>query len=86
MDCDVMTSNAPKPSWRKPVGALAIVSMIAGWAVLVSSVMDWLTHLPVWLMLIIYAIAGVIWIIPARHILVWMETGRSPWENKTPRE
>jgi Protein of unknown function (DUF2842) len=65
-----------QPSWRKPVGAIAIVIMIALWAGAVSTAMDYVPDLPLWLTLAIYAVAGIIWIYPARTILVWMETGQ----------
>jgi hypothetical protein len=76
MDSDVMTAHSPQPSWRKPAGAFLIIAMIAGWAVLVSSALDYLPGLPFVIELLIYAIAGIVWIIPARAIVVWMETGR----------
>jgi hypothetical protein len=65
-----------EPSWRKPAGALGIVALIAGWAALVSTAMDYMPEMPVMLTLCIYAVAGIIWIFPAKQILVWMETGR----------
>ncbi len=71
-----MTANAPKPSWRKPAGAFLIIGMIAVWAVLVSSAMDYVPGLPFVIELLIYAVAGIIWIVPARAIVIWMETGR----------
>lgn len=71
-----MTLPTEKPSWRKPAGAFLIITMIAGWAVLVSSAMDLIPDPHFVLELLVYAVAGVIWIIPARAIVIWMETGR----------
>ena len=71
-----MTPTPPQPSWRKPAGAFLIIAMIAVWAVIVSSAMDWFSDVPMVIELLIYAVAGVIWIIPARAIVIWMETGR----------
>jgi hypothetical protein len=71
-----MTPNTPKPSWRKPAGAFLIIGMIAAWAALVSTAMDYAPDIPFVIELLIYAVAGIIWIIPARAIVVWMETGR----------
>ena len=72
-----MTANPPpQPSWRKPAGAFLIIGMIALWAMLVSTLMDYLPGIPMVMELIIYAVAGVVWIIPARVIVIWMETGR----------
>jgi hypothetical protein len=72
-------TNRQKPATatlRKPIGAFLIIAMIAGWAILVSTAMDSFPTMPTWASLAIYAVAGVIWIFPARHILIWMETGR----------
>ena len=50
-----------QPSWRKPVGMLAIVGLITLWAVMVGS----LSLGIIW-----------IWVLPLRRLLAWMETGR----------
>jgi Na+/H+ antiporter NhaB len=71
-----MTNQTPQPSWRKPAGALLIVAMIIGWAAAVSTAMDYMPDMPVILTIAIYAVAGILWIYPARLILVWMETGQ----------
>jgi hypothetical protein len=65
-----------QPSWRKPVGAIAIVVLIATWAAAVSTAMDYMPGLPIAVTLIVYAVAGILWVFPARIILVWMETGQ----------
>ncbi len=75
-------NDQPAANWRKPAGAFLIVAMIAGWAALVSSAMDFFPDLPIWLTLAVYAVAGVIWIFPAKNILIWMETGR--WTSPRP--
>jgi hypothetical protein len=61
------------PSWRKPVGAFAIVVLIIGWSVLVVSLSGLIGQLPVPFQAIVYLVAGVIWIVPLRPLLVWME-------------
>jgi len=33
---------------------------------------DW----PVWVQTIVYLILGVIWLLPLKRFLIWMETGR----------
>ena len=64
------------PSWRKPAGALAILALIAVWAVLVAS----LSHVVgAWgwpLQLLFYVGTGLVWITPLKPLLLWMETGR----------
>ena len=64
------------PTWRKPAGMALILTLIAVWVWLVVTVMGWLGPLPAWASVILYAIAGIIWIAPLGPILQWMETGR----------
>jgi Protein of unknown function (DUF2842) len=65
-----------QPSWRKPAGVGIIMLIIVGWAMLVVSVLDWIGSLPTLLSLAIYAVAGIVWILPLRPVLLWMETGK----------
>lgn len=64
------------PSWRKPAGALAIVAIIIAWCVAVVSLSrivgtwHWAAQLP------FYVVAGIVWIVPLKPLLRWMETGR----------
>ncbi len=71
------------PSWRKPVGMLAILGLITLWAVMVASLSSLIGTLPVALQAIVYVMLGVgwIWILPLRRLLMWMETGR--WRGAT---
>ena len=63
------------PSWRKPVGALAIVALILLWVVLVASFSAEISLLPVWAQLILYVVLGLVWILPLKPLLRWMEIG-----------
>ncbi len=65
-----------KPSWRKPVGMLGILALIATWAFVVASGSVWIGRLPGWLQLPIYVVAGIVWILPLKPALSWMETGK----------
>ena len=66
----------PRPTWRKPVGILALFIILVVYAVaavrLADPVSDWhpLLQLPVWIVL------GTVWLLPLRRFLIWMETGR----------
>ncbi len=68
--------HAMTPSWRKPVGMLAILALIALWCGLIVSfsatigAWHWALQLP------FYVITGIIWITPLKPLLRWMETGR----------
>ena len=69
-------SSPPPPSWRKPAGMLLILAIIAGWAVIVASASSWIATLPRLIQAIVYIVAGLIWILPLKPLLAWMETGR----------
>jgi hypothetical protein len=66
-----------QPSWRKPVGMLAIVALIILWAVMVASLSGLIGTLPVWAQTPLYVVLGIVWIwvLPLRRLLAWMETG-----------
>ena len=63
------------PSWRKPVGMLGILLLIAVWCVAVVSLSGivggwhWLAQL------VFYLFTGLIWIAPLKPMLRWMEVG-----------
>jgi hypothetical protein len=63
------------PSWRKPVGMIAIMAIIAIWALIVVSATAYIQQLHILAQAIIYLVAGIIWIAPLRPLLIWMETG-----------
>ncbi|MEO6091462.1 MAG: DUF2842 domain-containing protein [Novosphingobium sp.] len=72
-----------EPTWRIPVGILALLVGLAAYASAVASfiaplIADWpaLGQMPAYLLL------GVVWLLPLRRFLIWMETGR--WGVKTP--
>jgi uncharacterized membrane protein len=68
-----MVRRVVNPSWRKPAGAIAIVVLIIGWTVLVVSLSGPIGRLPTIVQAIVYLVAGVVWILPLRPLLVWME-------------
>lgn len=63
------------PSWRKPVGMIAILALIGIWTFIVVSASIYIGQLHILLQAVIYLIAGVVWIAPLRPLLIWMETG-----------
>lgn len=65
-----------RPSWRKPVGMLAILAIIALWAGLIASFANEIGQWPRLVQVVFYVVAGIVWIFPVRPMLVWMETGR----------
>jgi hypothetical protein len=65
-----------EPSWRKPAGIFAILALIAIWAALIVSLSNEIARWPVLVQTIFYLIAGIVWILPLKPLLRWMETGR----------
>jgi hypothetical protein len=65
-----------KPSWRKPAGIGLILLLIACWAVLVTTVFEWIEPLPWPVHAVYFIVAGIAWIAPLKPLLRWMETGR----------
>ncbi|MBN2972133.1 DUF2842 domain-containing protein [Roseomonas aeriglobus] len=63
------------PSWRKPAGALGILAWIAFWVVLITSFSHVIGGWPVLVQAVVYLVAGIVWILPLRPVLQWMETG-----------
>ena len=63
------------PSWRKPAGTLAILLLIAVWAVVVVSLSDTIARWHWLLQLAYYVVTGIVWITPMKPLLRWMETG-----------
>ncbi len=65
------------PSWRKPVGVLAIVALIAVWCVLVASLSGIVGGWHWVFQLLFYLVAGIVWITPLKPLLRWMESGNA---------
>lgn len=65
-----------KPSWRKPAGIGLILLLILVWAVIVASVAAHLDGLPWPVHAVYYVVAGIVWILPLKPLLRWMETGK----------
>jgi uncharacterized membrane-anchored protein len=72
---DIMNQPYKPPTWRKPVGMIAILAIIFVWTFIVVSASAFIGQLHMLLQAVIYLIAGVVWIAPLRPLLIWMETG-----------
>jgi uncharacterized protein (DUF983 family) len=66
-----------EPTWRIPIGIIALLIGLAVYGLLVARyvtplIADWhaLIQTP------IYLVLGVIWLMPLKRFLIWMETGR----------
>jgi hypothetical protein len=66
-----------EPTWRIPVGILLICVGIAAYGIAVAR---WLAPLfagwPVLAQMPVYFVLGVVWILPLKRFLAWMELGR----------
>lgn len=65
-----------EPSWRKPAGIFLILLLILVWTVIVATASQWIGRLPILLQTLVYIAAGIVWILPLKPLLAWMETGR----------
>ena len=66
-----------EPTWRIPIGILALLGALALYGIAIAT---WIAPaIEGWnalLQTIVYLILGVIWLLPLRRFLIWMETGR----------
>jgi hypothetical protein len=65
------------PTWRIPVGVLALVAGLLAYAIAVATFLPPL--IAGWhaaLQAPVYLLFGVLWLLPLRRFLIWMETGR----------
>lgn len=68
--------TSAKPSWRKPAGAGLILLLIVVWAMLVVTGADLISGAPWPLRALYFLVAGIVWVLPLKPLLRWMETGR----------
>jgi hypothetical protein len=69
--------NMPvKPSWRKPAGIFLILLLIAVWAWVVVSIADLFPAMPWPVRALYFVTAGIVWILPLKPLLRWIELGR----------
>ena len=66
----------PQPSARKLIGIVLILLIIAVWAALVASLARFVGTWPVLIQAPFYLVMGLIWIIPLKPLVRWIETGR----------
>jgi hypothetical protein len=70
-----MTLQA-RPSWRKLVGIIVILLVIALWALFVASLAPIVGRWPVIVQAAFYLFTGIVWIAPLKPLIGWIETGR----------
>ncbi len=66
-----------EPTWRIPVGLLALVAVLLLFALLVAVfVAPLMTGWPTLAQAPVYLVLGIVWLLPLRRFMIWMETGR----------
>lgn len=65
-----------KPTWRKPAGVLSLVAGLILYAALIVAFSGPIGTLPALAQAPVYLILGILWILPLKPLLRWMETGK----------
>ena len=65
-----------RPSWRKPAGIALILLLIVLWAAFAVSAFDLVRGLPWPVHALYFVVMGIVWVLPLKPLLRWMETGR----------
>ncbi|WP_239805682.1 DUF2842 domain-containing protein [Croceicoccus hydrothermalis] len=71
-----MTDPEWKPTWRKPVGVLALLFGMLIYSGIVVTLVEPISRWPVLAQVPVYLVLGIAWLLPLRRFLIWMETGR----------
>jgi hypothetical protein len=67
-----------EPTWRIPVGLLGLLlGLIAYGLVVARYVPELIGSWPALAQAPVYLVLGLIWLLPLRRFLIWMETGRT---------
>lgn len=66
-----------QPTWRIPVGVLGLLAVLIAYALVIARYAPRLMEgWPTIAQTFVYLVLGVIWLLPLRRFLIWMETGR----------
>ncbi len=66
-----------QPTLRIPLGVLGLLAALLAYGIAVAMIVppligDWATLAQT----VVYVVFGLVWLVPLRRFLVWMETGR----------
>jgi len=64
-----------QPTWRIPAGILLLLAGLIVYALAVMLLSPVIERLPVWAQALVYLVLGLVWLLPLKRFLVWMETG-----------
>jgi hypothetical protein len=65
-----------EPTLRIPLGILGLLVALGLYALIVAWASQWFDGLPALVQGAIYLVLGVVWVLPLKRFLAWMETGR----------
>ena len=66
-----------EPTWRIPVGLIGLLLALLVYGILVARyVPELIGGWNALLQTAIYLVLGLVWLLPLRRFLIWMETGR----------
>ncbi len=66
-----------EPTWRIPFGILALLAALLAYGALVARyVAPLLAGRSLLVETLAYVVLGLVWLLPLRRFLLWMETGR----------
>ncbi|HAN90229.1 MAG TPA: DUF2842 domain-containing protein [Erythrobacter sp.] len=66
-----------EPSWRLPVGIFGLMVALVVYGVVIARYAPGLIgEWPTLLQTLVYVVLGIVWLLPLRRFLIWMETGR----------
>jgi hypothetical protein len=66
-----------EPTWRIPVGILMLLAVLTAYSLAIARyapglIGDW----PTLAQALVYLLLGIVWLLPLKRFLIWMETGR----------
>ncbi|MBI1403720.1 MAG: DUF2842 domain-containing protein [Porphyrobacter sp.] len=65
------------PTWRIPFGILALFLALMAYGVVIAVYApELIGGWPTLAQTIVYVVLGLVWLLPLRRFLIWMETGR----------
>ena len=66
-----------EPTWRIPIGILGLLAALAIYCAAVARfIAPLIAGWPALAQMPIYLLLGLVWLLPLRRFLIWMETGR----------
>lgn len=67
-----------EPTWRLPVGLLGLlIGLIVYGVIIARYVPELIGSWPALAQAPVYLVLGLIWLLPLRRFMIWMETGRT---------